>query len=330
MSLVASRALEHRSQLIVPNMFQELMGQSRVGLLEVSCEPDSLLTEEFRARTGRSDSACRSVLWSGQDMSTPEGLALILEQVRCTHPKHVWIALPGEAFSSLQSLNQKTPTQVRDLKAKRALATQYYENTEELVKVCLGVGIHVTIELSEKSEAWRLPVMQRLRLHSNLYTCVTKGCAVGLKGSSGRLLQKGWRLVTTHKRLADMLHKPCNCPTSYEHGRCTGSNARNTSRHTPEYRRLVYEALSREGNFDETVQECAGATRLPEGFGLGLSCQCQGDVSKEECGCCFVQGESRITGPTEAAFMSRESQNMLEQGRPGMQPSKQATLSQRP
>ena len=76
MSMLASRALEHKSELVIPHMFQDLMGQSRVDLFEISGEADSLLTEEFRARTGRSDSACRSALWSGQDLSTPEGLAL--------------------------------------------------------------------------------------------------------------------------------------------------------------------------------------------------------------------------------------------------------------
>ena len=313
MSMIASRTLEHKSQLVVPNMFQELTGKSRVEFLEVSCEPDSLLTEAIRTRTGRSDSACRSALWSGQDLSTPEGLALIIEQIRCTNPKHVWIALPGEAFSSLQNLNQKNPNQVRDLKAKRALAIKYYESTEELAKICVSAGIHVTVELGEKNEAWRLPVMQRLRLHSGMYTCVTKGCAVGLKSVSGRLIQKGWRLVTTHKRLSEMLHKSCPCPTSYEHGRCSGNQAQNIPRYTPEYRRLVCEALSREGNFDEVVQECAGASRLPEGFGSGVGCQCVGGQAKEVCGSCMVQGVDRDVKGPETALLSLQEQGNLEQ-----------------
>ena len=320
--MIASRALEHKSEVMVPHMFHEMLGESRVDLFEISCECDGLLTEEFRARTGRSDSACRSVLWSGQDLSSAEGLALTLEQVRCMHPKHVWIALPGEAFSSLQSLNQKTPTQVRDLKAKRALAIQIYESTEEIAKACMQAGIHVTLELGEKNEAWRLPVMQRLRLHSNMYTCVTKGCAVGLKGSSGRLLQKGWRLVTTHPRLSEMLHKPCRCPTSYEHGRCTGSNARNSSRYTPEFRRLVVEALNREGSFSEVVDECRGTSRLPEGFGLGLSCECSNGQRKQVCGCCLLQDsvdspqghETHQGAPNqETAYLSTSSAQTLEQ-----------------
>ena len=316
MSMLASRALEHKSELVIPHMFQDLMGQSRVDLFEISSEADSLLTEEFRARTGRSDSACRSALWSGQDLSTPEGLALILEQIRCIHPKHVWIALPGDAFSSLQNLNQKTPTQVRDLKAKRALAIRYYESTEEITKVCMQAGIHVTLELGEKSEAWRLPVLQRLRLNSGLFTCVTKGCSVGLKGNSGRLLQKGWRLVTTHQRLSEKLQKPCRCPTNYEHGRCTGSSARSSSRYTPELRRLVVEALDREGDLAGIVHECQGESLLPESFGFGLQCDCHGKPNQRICGCCIVRDQEAPRDPSqtpEAAYMSTEEVKHLEE-----------------
>ena len=293
-------------------MFDSLLGQSRLELFEISCESDGLLTEEFRTRTGRSDSACRSALWSGLDLSTPEGLTMILEQIRCTHPKHVWISLPGEAYSSLQNLNQKTQTQVRDLKAKRALANRIYESTEEIAKACVQSGIHVTLELGERNEAWRLPVLQRLRVHSDLYTCVTKGCSVGLKGSNGKLLQKGWRLVTSHKRLSEKLHKPCPCPTSYEHGRCTGNSARLASHYTPEFRRLVFEALSREGDFKEVVGECQGISRLPESFGLGLSCACAEQPKVGLCGSCTWQEQEANDPRPEEAYLSTQATTDLE------------------
>ena len=71
MSLQASKVLEHKFQDVVPNMFESLVGQQRMDLLEVMCEPDSLLTSTFQSRTGRSDSACRCSLWCGHDLSTP-------------------------------------------------------------------------------------------------------------------------------------------------------------------------------------------------------------------------------------------------------------------
>ena len=121
-----------------------------------------------------------------------------------------------------------------------------------------------------------------------VHTAVTKGCSVGLKGQSGALLQKGWRIVTTHVRLAEMLHKPCRCHTSYKHGKCEGSNATLSARYTPEYARLVVEALSREGDFQRVVEECSGRSELPSGFGLGLMCTCQGGGSGTGCGSCLL------------------------------------------
>ncbi|CAE7833265.1 RE1 [Symbiodinium sp. CCMP2592] len=174
-------------------MFEQLVGQQRMDLLEVMCEPDSLLTATFQRRTGRSDSACRCSLWCGHDLSTPGGLAVTLEQIRTLKPRHVWLSPPSGPFSPLQSINQRTPSQIQELKAKRANATRIYESTLEIAKVCMQMGIHVSVEISERSEAWRLPVLQKLRFNMGLHTCTVKGCAVGLVGQDGQLMQKGWR-----------------------------------------------------------------------------------------------------------------------------------------
>ena len=308
MSLQASRVLEHKFQDVVPNMFESLVGQKRLDLLEVMCEPDSLLTQTFHNRTGRSDSACRCSLWCGHDLSTPGGLSVVLEQIRVLKPRNVWLAPPCGPFSPLQNINQRTPAQLQDLKAKRANATRIYESTLEIVKVCIQLGIHVAVELSERSEAWRLPVLQKLRLHMGLHTAVTKGCSVGLRGQGGQLMQKGWRVVTTHARLADMLHKPCRCPSNYQHAKCEGADARNSSRYTPEFCRLVFEAFRKEGNFREVVQECSGESCLHSEFGYGLRCTC-GELHRQEvCGSCMVQGTQ--TEETETNYLSTVARNL--------------------
>ena len=59
------------------------------------------------------------------------------------------------------------------------------------MKVCTQLGIHCTVELSERSEAWRLPVFQELQYGLGYFVAVTKGCSVGLKGKQGNLVQKG-------------------------------------------------------------------------------------------------------------------------------------------
>ena len=109
-------------------------------------------------------------------------------------------------------------------------------------------------------------------------------------------MQKGWRLLTTHPQLAAKLHKPCKCHTSYEHARCEGSNAKASSRYTPEFARLVFEAVSQEMNFDEVVQECSGVTRLSESFGKGLGCSCE--VVSQGCSVCLAkEAEAHQLGP---------------------------------
>ena len=288
MSLVVSRYLEHKGKCLVPNLFEDLLGAGRLKLLEVGNPVHSVLVQTFVARTGQSDSACQSGLWSSLELASPEGLGMVLEQVHTLKPRHVWIALPGEAFSTLQNLNQRTPTQIRDLKAKRALAMKAYQGTVELVKTCVQLGVHVSVELSERSEAWRLPILQDLRFRMGLHGCVVKGCSVGLKDSEGRLFQKGWRILTTHTRLAEMLNKPCRCHMKYNHAKCEGKEAQHTRQYTGEFGRLVYEALSREGDCDKVLEECSGKSRLPEEFGLGLGCVCGAKPVEEPCGRCVL------------------------------------------
>ena len=321
MSGNAACALEYKSQLVVPNMFEELIGKDRLEFMEIACEPDSLLTHTFQERAGRSDAACRSSLWCGHDLSKPEGLNLVLEQIYTLRPKHVWISPPCGPYSPLQNTNQRSPAQIQELKAKRLVANRIYESTMMIVKTCVQLGIHVSVELAERCEAWRLPIFQKLRFDMGLCTGVCKGCAVGLRSTDGQLMQKGWRIVTSHRRLSEVLHKPCMCPTNYKHGRCEGKNATSSGHYTKEFARLVYEGLSREGNFSQIVSECSGRSELPEGFGLGLSCLCQGNTG--ECGACSLQdlehdgnqevSKTEMSDPKQDSTLNQQAQNHLNQ-----------------
>ena len=311
MSQVAASALAHKSQLVVPHTFEELTGSSRVEFMEIACEPDSLLTSAVQARTGRSDAACRSSLWRGHDLATTTGLSQVLEQIYALQPKRVWVSPPCGPYSPLQNVNQRSPAQIRELKAKRATAQRIYDSTLEIVKVCLQLGIHVTVDLAERCEAWRLPALQKLRFDMGLYTAVTKGCAVGLKGQDGALMQKGWRIVTSHARLAEVMHKPCSCPTNYKHAKCEGKNATKSACYTKEYVRLAIEALSREGNFQRVVEECSGKSSLPQGFGLGMMCTCP-TTSEGSCGSCMLSSRVEAHEPEQAqAFMTQQAKEAL-------------------
>ena len=269
----------------------------------------------FQQRSGKHESAARASTWNGADLATTSGLQLLLEQIRVLNPEHVWISPPDSAFSPLQRANQRNPQQVKELKHKREQAICLYHHVREVMRVCTQLGIHCTLELSEKSEAWRLPVMQEIQHDMGYHVSVTKGCSVGLSDAQGRLLQKGWRLVTSHRRLAECMHKRCMCPTSYVHAKAEGCDAKRTSRYTSEFARLVYQALQEELSFYGVLQECEGLSQLPESFGRGELCTCEDAFLEKHqliCGSCLL-GRDVVPGALEepdgaAAFQAHLTQ----------------------
>ena len=98
-----------------------------------------------------------------------------------------------------ENRNQRSEEQSRVLAEKRQHAIRTYVGATCIVHHALQKGIHVTLELADRSEAWRLPVLTRLQRKYGLYQAVTKGCRVGLKDKEGIPVQKGWRILTTLK-----------------------------------------------------------------------------------------------------------------------------------
>ena len=141
-------------------------------------------------------------------------------------------------------------------------------------------------------------------------------------------MQKGWRIVTSHARLAEVMHKPCSCPTNYKHAKCEGKNATASARYTKEYVRLAVDALSREGDFQRVVEECSGKSQLPSRFGLGLMCTCS--ESKETCGSCLLDDSAMECQQEQSqAYMSmQENQTLNQQARELQQKPQNLTLQE--
>ena len=69
-------------------------------------------------------------------------------------------------------------------------------------------------------------MLQRLRTKYALHEAVIKGCAVNLRHEkTGKLMRGGWKLLTSHARLAEVMQMPCRCRRDYEHGRITTSSS---------------------------------------------------------------------------------------------------------
>ena len=142
--------------------------------------------------------------------------------------------------------------------------------------------------------------MQRLIQKCGLHSVVVQGCRVNLRHEkSGRLLKKGWRLVTTCKRMAERMQLPCMCNEGYEHARCEGLETRKSSFYTPEFAKRVAQVLVQEQSHYQALQEGRGVSSLSEGFGEGSVCRCSESCTKDEkrlCGMCSMQMWNTLEG----------------------------------
>ena len=294
----AARHLEHQAWALVPSLMQELIGAERPVLMEVACSSNSILTRTVQQQTGKECTALRCAEWNQCDLKTPEGISLVLEQIEQLRPQHVWIAPPGSAFSPMQNLNQKNPQQQAELQEKRRLSMKMYKGCVKVMFFCVQSGIHATWEWPERCQAWRLPVIQSMLRDLGLHVATTKGCRVNLRESEqGRFLQKGWKLATTHARLAEVMHMPCHCPCNYKHARCESRLMQASGDYTPEFAKRVTSVLLQELKHEDVVRECQGQSSLLEGFGEGPRCTCEPQRSGEEeskCAVCLLQ-EGNVT-----------------------------------
>ena len=306
-----ARSLETKASSVVPNLFQELVGHNRPVLMLYSERPDTAIIQAVQERAKSSESAWHAGPWNGCDLLTKEGLRLLLEHIRREQPQHVWLAPPTGAHSPLSNMHQRTEAQRDVLQKKRQEALRRYVACACVVHLCVQIGIHVSWEMPEQSQAWRLPLLNQLRDKYDLYTAVTKGCAVNRRSESeGALVQQGWRLLTTHKSMAESLNLGCRCPKQYRHGRCTGSPTQAELPYTKEYAQRIARHLLQELSYDATLRECTGSTMLVPGFGEGEFCTC-GEVclpkAQLECANC-MKGRTHLmtSGNDEVMMTSRD------------------------
>ena len=287
----AARHLEHQSNNIVPQIFQSLVQRKRTMLLEVACSPESVLSSEMQARLGYSESAVRCSHWNGCDLTTGEGVKLILSQIDQLEPLHVWISTECGPFSPMQNLNQRTESQKTELEGKRKQALRQYVGASCVWHYAVQRGIHVSWEWAQKSHAWRLPLIQKLSQKYQPWFSVVNGCQVNLRNEKNqKLLHKGWKVMTTHQRMAQMLDLPCRCPKSTQHAPCEGSMTHLSAFYTKEFAKRVCSAITQEMTHAMLVKELSGESQVSEVFGSGPICVCSElrvHGSQQTCGACL-------------------------------------------
>ena len=206
---------EKVSQEIVREAFQQLLDQD-VWLMEVACSPNSRLREAVQKLSGREDSAVRCAHWNWLDLESGKGVKALIQLLHHKRPRHVWISPECGPYSPIQAINQRTPQQVAELEQKRRSALKQYIGASCVYATCIQLGIHVTWEWSEKCQGWRLPFMQKLQKKYQPYVVTVHGCRVGLRDpKSSGLLKKGWKIMTSLKKLAEAMDMRCKCPPNY-------------------------------------------------------------------------------------------------------------------
>ena len=287
--------IEKLSGDIVPELFQGLVVSGRPVVMEVACHSDSLIGQAVQDCTGSSSSCSRVSVWNGGYLATNDGIKLVLERVRRERPQSVWIAPPCGPYSPLQRTNCRNEAQIAELDKKRAWARRVYVGAAVVARFAAQQGSHVIWEWSERCEAWRFPWIQKMIKDLDMRVAVTHGCRVNLRSvKDNKLLRKGWKIATTHSRLADCLQCTCQCSSHYQHGRCEGKDADVSARYTPEYAQRVARILCQELSHQQAVSECQGKSTLPALFGLGGTCQCDEPCfqkQQQKCGHCACPEE---------------------------------------
>ena len=295
-----SSFIENEANNMGPRVFQDLVNHKRTILVEVACSPESRLTSEIQKTCGYKEAAVRCSIWNGCDLTTSSGVKQTLTVLEQTKPSNVWISPECGPYSPLQAINQRTEAQSAELAEKRRQALKQYTGASIIFQWCFQHGIHVSWELAERCLAWRLPMIQRLITKYSLHTAITKGCQVGLRDPQSQgLLGKGWKIMTTHKRLAEGLNLPCRCPRGYRHVPCEGGKAGLTAYYTKEYVRRVCKFVLQELDHGMLINELVGCHYTSTGFGEGTLCVCDGlrdHDSNFTCGACHEEGQEKTRG----------------------------------
>ena len=189
--VAAAQVLETESWNTVPKLFSSLAQAERPLLMEITCEKEGVLARAVQQSVGNEQSAMSCSLWSQEDLGKAEGTRLVLEQIETLRPNMVWLSPPGRAYSPLQRTNQRSEAQKQELTKQRHEAMKVYVGCSVIWHFCVQHGIHVVWELAEKSDAWRLPIVQNILKQYNPPHGNYKGVPGEFEGPGGETGAEG-------------------------------------------------------------------------------------------------------------------------------------------
>eukprot|EP00435_Cladocopium_sp_Y103_P052568 s378_g16.t1 len=221
--------------------WSELVQAQRLFLLEIACSERSVLTQEACRQLGE-HAAQRCSIWNGYDLTKPEGIQKLKHLIQTLKPCHVWISCDCGPYSPLQRLNRRNDEQIAALEAKQAYARTEYQGGIEVADFARQHGAAIHWELSEKCEAWNLPMVTDFVQRHGLQKVTCHGCAVNLRASdTGELMCKGWTIATSHAGVHKHMHLPCQ--KNHKKTYCESGRPRQSAFYTPVFAKKVIEAM---------------------------------------------------------------------------------------
>ena len=233
--------------------WQALVHSNRPFLMELACYQDSVLGQEVERRFGKG-SVPRVSEWNGGDLETEAGRKFAIRILRKTKPVHLWISCECGPFCPLQHLNKKTPEQKERLRLKQEAAVRQYEGALIVAEEAWKMHTEVHWELSQRTEAWRLPCIQDYEQRHELKKVICNGCTVGLRTKDQKLaLCKAWCVATKNPHL--LQHLNLRCQRNHPKGKCERGEAAHTARYTLPFAKRVIDALSMSESWCRTSEE---------------------------------------------------------------------------
>ena len=175
----------------------------------------------------------------------------------------------------MQHVNQRSEKQVQELKKKCETCMRMYVGGLIIYSHCAQKGISATWEWSETCDAWRLPLVQRVFEKFQPHMVVTKGCRVQLMDPKTKgLLGKGWKLATTHRKLAECMDLPCRCQE--RHVLCQGHLTRMSAYYTQDFAKRGCRAMLHEFDSKGLFHEMKGLGKEDNHLqGFPKECTCE-------------------------------------------------------
>lgn len=254
-ALLLARSFEARRNPF-SDQWKDLVHHGRPLLMELACYENSILSKETIQRFG-DGASIRASHWNGVDLETKEGVALAKTMVSKFRPVHLWVSCECGPYSPLQRVNQRNPDQCRRLEEKRDRARLQYHGAIEVCKHARTLGVEIHFELSERCEAWNLPLLIDFLKEFGLEKVTCHGCAVGLRTLDRKSsLCKGWTIATRNQQL--LQHLSLKCQKNHPKARCEAGQAAHTARYTPAFARRVVNCLSENEAWSHVLQELQG------------------------------------------------------------------------